>query len=237
MKRFQNEVWGGRQRLLELKQILRHRAIKENIILTRGVCTQVLYSLDYTPFIGADITSCFSYVLDTQGWMGTYNEAKQQQKWDMKRISIDDYKRPHFQAQEIAKDRYIAKQYQQQLSTNSKEKVFYVDDSPEVAYLGNGDWVQVVRLKHEEVNGITALANAQPLREMKAQLDGSEEKSATVVWDFDCTLSAIHLYKTWTCAKSPTAQVKKSFAKWDTILNTFLEKTVRELLLEESRRQ
>lgn len=235
MKAFQRRVWGSAERITELKTILRHRAISENVILTRGVCREVIYALGWTPFLHGsadpkqdpafDLRPCFSYCLDTQGQKGTFHPENK--TWVFSKVDVKLHKRPNFQ-HEIAKDRYIANVYAQP----GMGKVFYVDDSPEVTDIARVPAVEVVALGHEEVDGITATSNTVQREAMIKSLDAlaSEGKQATVIWDFDCTLSSIHLYKTWTCAKTPNMQIKRSFAKWDLILSQFLDERAREVI-------
>jgi len=225
MKEFQRMVWGSGERLAQLNTILTHRGIKENVILTRGVCKEVVYALDWTPYLNeeADLRPHFSYCLDTQGNKGVFEGGS----WSLSRYppsEIKIYQRPH--QHEIAKDKYIASMY------GDQDKVFYVDDSPEQSDL-KGTSVQVVALLHEEKHGITAGNNQAPFERMMKALEdlASEGKQAVVVWDFDCTLSSVHLYKTWMCAKAPTnMQIRRSFSKWDRELQEFLNARTREVI-------
>lgn len=118
---------------------------------------------------------------------------------------------------------------------NPIRQIIYVDDSPEVAEIQKlpkirKDFVEVIVLKHEADGGITAPHNHGQYTALNRHLDKAPAKSVCVVWDFDCTLSAKHLYKTWQCARTGQNDPKwgKKLMEWAITVVRRKEKKARE---------
>lgn len=229
LQKFMGFVWGGEARVQRIHTMLSHSAIADNILLTRGICEQVLIALNFTT---PELQALFTVIRDTQGSGARF--VNSQRKWQkLKALKPLDYvaKRSRRNWAEIEKDQYIIKRLLPEVNKNQSNlrptirKILYVDDSPETANfesLSPEDFknIKCVPLEHELTKGLTNPANEQRVAEMKSFLDSCEEKSVMAVWDFDCTLSAAHLYKTWQYAKGQrtTERWKNEMDAWSSNL-------------------
>jgi hypothetical protein len=231
-RRFMDFIWGGEERMAQLEKLLDSKAINNNMILTRGVCSEVQEALLHTGGNGRQhISSKFSRVLDTQGECAAFRDGEwvSLPRMDQKKFS---HRQP---ALEIAKDVFIVKEVLAGLKSNEEtkdHKIVYVDDSPEFQALleiANTDPHRVVMfpLEKETRGGIlsTTPKGKDTLAKLVKFLNEEPANTLHVVWDFDCTLTALHLYKTWNCAKYPGLGMLR-FPTWAALLDDFVDNAI-----------
>jgi hypothetical protein len=229
---FMKFIWGTslcrgeeqKDRLDKLAELLDHKSVHSNIILTRGVCSEVQTALEHTSSSrdGGEaknfLSGKFSMVLDTQGACARFVDGK----WtDLQKLTVSEYS--HRQL-EIAKDLFITRNLWREIEGKESHTIVYVDDSPEtraIDDLGENPRIVCVDLKREATMGLTSPDNKAKFDELKAHLDKSPPDSVHVVYDFDCTLTAFHLYKTWHCAKN--GHGRHRFQTWHYYLVDFIE--------------
>lgn len=222
---FMRFVWGGEARVRRIQTMLSHPSIADNILLTRGVCEQVLIALNFTE---PTLQSLFTVIRDTQGHGARF--VSSQRKWQkLQKLDPTRYiaKTSRRSWPEIEKDTYIINRLLPEVNKNQGSlrptirKILYVDDSPETANLRaiseeKRQNIMCVPLEHELTSGLTNTNNEQKVASMMSFLNSCEPKSVMSVWDFDCTLSACHLYKTWQHAKGhkTTERWKQEMDAW-----------------------
>lgn len=168
--KFLQYVWGSPERQERLHKLL--SCTSRSLILTRGMATHVREALDDSKF-----TQYFTHIVDT---FGTNFTRAPDGKWQ------EAPKIPLRGGREILKDEYIRDYVHGSV-------IIYVDDSPETAALP--DHVELIRLQKEALGGIFNEDNKVALERLQTLL--ANHPDAVVVWDFDCTLTARHLYKSW----------------------------------------
>lgn len=216
-------IWGSQERFSSLYYLLHKKSIAENVIMTRGRCSDVKQALTWTP-----LGPAFSQVIDTQGarfqCREVVDKGVKKQKWKaLPTLPPEEYRSGRRSWVEIEKDVLIVKDFlpKAENKDNPIRQIIYVDDSPEVAEIQNlpesrKDFIEVIVLKHEADGGITAPQNFQQYKALNKHLDKAPANSVCVIWDFDCTLSAKHLYKTWQCARTGQNDPKwgKKLMEW-----------------------
>ena len=104
-----------------------------------------------------------------------------------------------------------------QLTADTHSRVVYIDDDPDTRSLPAE--VIVVQLPHEG-RGVMSSQGRDALR--AANLNRSSVGPTDImVWDFDCTLTSIHLYKTLYMrqTRTPSAQKTSFERKWGPLLS------------------
>jgi hypothetical protein len=223
---FVQYIWGDDARMAKLESILDAKSINNNIVLTRGVCKEVQEMILQTERNGKPhFASKFSRVIDTQGeWSRFENNT-----WvETKNLPVRKYSK---NSQEISKDRFIIKDVLAGLGEEKKDhRIVYIDDSPETAYLTRQmdkhpelrGRIIIVKLVKEAAGGVTAPENQAELQKLEKLIEEAAPGTLHMVWDFDCTLTRVHLYKSWNCAKYPAVGVVR-FPSWAAKLRTMVE--------------
>lgn len=169
-KRF---YFGDESRLKLLKKLF--SLGKENIILTRGYCSDVCDLLKRT-----GLQDYFSSVRDTRGNVGYWNTNEK--RWDFSKISYNGSDI----GSEMNKMEWIKR---------NVEVYAYVDDNMESYHNNNlktHDLSFSTDLQNDLVGGLSAPENTSKLY----NIVGRVSPNHSIIWDFDCTLTAYHFYKT-----------------------------------------
>jgi len=98
-------------------------------------------------------------------------------------------------------------------SSAAPPTVIYIDDNVETEMLP--EHVKVISLPPEVMGGITSAEGLQEIKKMGIRFDELGERDI-VVWDFDCTIAARHLYKTLHMGMAPPWLITwgKQLTKW-----------------------
>lgn len=215
--RYIDWIWGDDTRMGILEAMLDAKSVAENIILTRGVCEEVQIALDKTSRNGRPAwSSKFSRVIDTAGDNSKFIEGKwvTQPKLDVKRFCMQKG------GSEISKDLFLVRDVLNGIPAEQKDhKVAYIDDDAQTTYIeGRASILQtpeqkarvlVFKLEKEADGGVTSATpgNQAVLAALQATLAEAPAGSLHLIWDFDSTLTAQHLYKSWQCAKKPNTTI------------------------------
>ena len=205
-------VFGGAARLVELDNILRGGKCS-HIILTRGAAPEVCSAL-----LACGLHDAFACVIDTSG--GSYwpnpsyvhdksvSDAAAFLNSDLLHAAFfpNTTLPPGFRKDTLIKAqtscmwRGIFPPHTGRPANTPPKKVIYVDDNPEVRDLPPE--VVVVHLPSEVKGGITSNAGRKVTRQLGLNWRRLGPTDL-VIWDFDCTITSVHLYKTIHMFRSP----------------------------------
>ena len=171
----------------------------KHIILSRGNAKEVCDAL-----LAVQLQGAFDCVVDTHGrmfWPRDTHEPSIAQT--VAAFDNKDARKAAFIGKTVRRgskdvfiDQWIRADWEQVLPQRPGGRVIYIDDNPEDTEHKDGSVlpaeVEVYKLDSEQ-HGI--LFGGQEIAVLR-KLVGSLTPQDVVVWDFDCTLSCTHLYKT-----------------------------------------
>jgi len=206
-QRFQSWLFGGAARIAMLKESLHTpRSGCFNIVLTNGFAQHAQLAL-----AGIGLDSAFRAIVDTRGVALVGDQQ-------LEINGGERYDKSEF-VQDFIFDSEVAAG--SGLSECGIDHVIYVDDSVESAFVNAdlGGTIDVVQLP-KEGEGLTSALLSQVARLCKTA--GAKTKtSVCVVYDFDCTLSEKHMFKSICQTKSTWAkQWQKYRAMTDSVPNS-----------------
>ena len=201
-------VFGGHRRIKSIRRIV-----------GRGSCEHIILSRGHSPEIGqalyaAGLHTCFSCIVDTEG---TYLWPRP--SFDPDRYGPSCLGDPglipaafyhntglaYSYGKDLLLANQIAKRWKQVLPHWSKcnkgkrPRMVYIDDNAEVEALPRKN-VKVIRLPPEVMHGFTSIAGCVALSAVNFDALGPD---CVVVWDFDCTISSVHMHKTLNMLQTP----------------------------------
>jgi dienelactone hydrolase len=186
---FMEFIWGSDKRLTTLFELLTMPSIRSNSILTRGFCSHITEALGRSKRTEhIDLEPLFFRVVDVRG----VNSLRRFNEW-----------RPQNQLDFVDKSDYVVQLLKNPPTEDeSGQSYVYVDDDPETELIDLlptdlRNRVTVISLDKEADDGLTAASNSDRLAQLRNFLARAPSASVVVVWDFDCTLSARHLYKSY----------------------------------------
>eukprot|EP00938_MAST-03A_sp_MAST-3A-sp1_P003804 g3804.t1 len=193
-------VFGGKKRIDEVLNAVLSLG-QRNIILSHGNAPEICSAL-----VSAGLSAQFSSVIDTAG---NYAKMKESSFEIGHLTDVAEDWTEELLKRGFSKDKFIVNAILNGLLFGGKvfSRVIYVDDKAETTTLPQ-DKVLVIRLPTESCG-----VKIEQYNQLKA-LDLSSDD--LVIWDFDCTLAQIHMYKTMNMHMSMSWRDKwgPDFMKW-----------------------